>query len=440
MVRRKSVLITATVAVISLGVLLAGCGSTGASSTAPPPPPPAQANVTASPTSADFGSVLVGTTATRTVTLTNSGAGAANVTAVNASNSSFGVASLALPATIAPAASLDVSITFSPSSAGSASGTLSFISDATNSPTTVSVTGNGTSGAVAQIGVSPGSINFGSITVNTSASRTLTISNAGTVTLNVTSAAVNGTAFSVSGATFPLNINAGGSNAVTVTFAPTTTGNQTGNITISSNASNQISPVNLSGSATAPPNPMLSVSPTTWSFGQVAVGGTSSKSVTLTNTGNATVSISAANVTGSGYSVSGITFPRSVTAGASTTATINFAPSAPSSSSGSISFVSNANNSPAVMSVSGSGFTPVAHSVDLNWSASTSVVTGYQIYRSLQSGSGYQRISTSLVPVTTFTDSTVQSGQTYFYVVTSVNAQNVESFFSNEAVAVVPIP
>jgi hypothetical protein len=293
---------------------------------------------------------------------------------------------------------------------------------------------------VAQIAVSPASINFGSITVNTAATRTLTISNSGNATLTVTSAALSGATFSITGAAFPLTINAGGGSNVSVRFAPTTTGNHSGSITLSSNATNQISPVGLAGSATAPPNPQLTVSPTNWDFGQVAVGGSSSKSVTLTNTGNASVSISSANVTGSGYSVSGITFPRTVAVGASTTATINFAPPSPGSSPGSVSFVSNANNSPAVTSVSGSGFTPVAHAVDLNWNASASVVSGYRVYRSTQSGTGYQLVSPSIVPVLVFTDSTVQSGQTYFYVVTSVNALGVESFFSNEATAAVPIP
>src|SRR5262244_3378830 len=69
---------------------------------------------------------------------------------------------------------------------------------------------------------------------------------------------------------------------------------------------------------TPPSTATLTVSPTNWSFGQVAVGVKSSKSITLTNTGNGTVSISAADVIGSGYSVSGISFPRSLAAGEST--------------------------------------------------------------------------------------------------------------------------
>jgi hypothetical protein len=169
------------------------------------------------------------------------------------------------------------------------------------------------------------------------------------------------------------------------------------------------------------------------------VGGSSSKSVTLTNTGNAALSILAANITGSEYSIGGISFPKSLAAGASTNATISFAPQATGSSSGSVSFASDANNSPALVSLSGSGFTPTAHSVDLSWNASTAAVDGYRVFRSTQSGSGYALISSGLVPVTSFTDNNVQSGQQYFYVVTAV-ASGAESAFSNESSAQIPIP
>lgn len=185
---------------------------------------------------------------------------------------------------------------------------------------------------------------------------------------------------------------------------------------------------------------MLGVTPSSHTFGQVAVGGSATRTVTLSNTGNASVTISAANVTGAGFSVTGITFPRTVAVGASTTATIRFAPQSAGNVNGSVSFVSNANNSPAVVTVSGSAFTPVAHFVDLDWDASTSTVDGYRVYRSSQSGAGYQPITTSPVAGTSFTDSNVQSGQTYFYVVTAVDAQGIESVFSNEITAVIPIP
>src|SRR4051812_20391779 len=100
----------ATVAVAIAAAVLAGCGSTGAtaSSAGPQDTPPSLA---ATPASADFGSVLVGTTASRTVALTNSGGSAAVITAVNTSDASFGVSGLALPATVSAGSGISVSIT-----------------------------------------------------------------------------------------------------------------------------------------------------------------------------------------------------------------------------------------------------------------------------------------------------------------------------------------
>jgi hypothetical protein len=83
---------------------------------------------------------------------------------------------------------------------------------------------------------------------------------------------------------------------------------------------------------------------------------------------------------------------------------------------------------------------PGSHTVDLSWTASGSLVDGYRIYRSTQQGLGYQPINASLISVTWFTDSDVQSGQTYYYVMTAVDAQGAESVFSNEAAAAIPIP
>jgi hypothetical protein len=82
----------------------------------------------------------------------------------------------------------------------------------------------------------------------------------------------------------------------------------------------------------------------------------------------------------------------------------------------------------------------VAHSVTLNWTASTSSnITGYKVYRSTTSGGPYSLLS-SLGNTTTNTDNSVSSGQTYYYVVTAVNSSNTESPYSNQATAVVPTP
>lgn len=80
------------------------------------------------------------------------------------------------------------------------------------------------------------------------------------------------------------------------------------------------------------------------------------------------------------------------------------------------------------------------HTVSLSWTASTSTVSGYNVYRSSTSGGPYTKINSSLDPGTTFVDDNVQAGQTYFYVTTAVNSSDVESGYSNQAEAIVPSP
>lgn len=79
-----------------------------------------------------------------------------------------------------------------------------------------------------------------------------------------------------------------------------------------------------------------------------------------------------------------------------------------------------------------------AHSATLSWTASTSTVFGYNVYRGSVSGGPYMLVNTSLVTLLTFTDSSVQSGLTYYYVTTAVDGSGNESVNSNEAKAVVP--
>jgi fibronectin type 3 domain-containing protein len=60
------------------------------------------------------------------------------------------------------------------------------------------------------------------------------------------------------------------------------------------------------------------------------------------------------------------------------------------------------------------------------------------VYRSTVSGAGYTKINSSLVGGSTYTDATVVSGQTYYYLTTAVDTSGEESLYSNEVQAVVP--
>jgi hypothetical protein len=169
----------------------------------------------------------------------------------------------------------------------------------------------------------------------------------------------------------------------------------------------------------------------------VTVGSPSSQTGTLTASGSA-VTVSAASWNGTGYAVSGITFPVTISAGKSVSFTVTFAPQTAGSSSGGVSFASNAANTPTAETFSGVGIAP--HSVTLSWNASTSTVAGYNVYRGSQSGGPYTLLNAALISGTTYTDKNVQAGATYFYVVTAVDSSGLESAFSNETTAIIPSP
>jgi hypothetical protein len=98
-------------------------------------------------------------------------------------------------------------------------------------------------------------------------------------------------------------------------------------------------------------------------------------------------------------------------------------------------------------SVTGVNFTSTAvtttiqHSVVLSWKASTSTnLKGYNIYRASVAGGAFTKLTAAPMATTAYTDGTVASGRTYYYVTTAVDSNNAESGYSNQATAVVPTP
>lgn len=220
--------------------------------------------------------------------------------------------------------------------------------------------------------------------------------------------------------------------------APATPGTYTVQATSTADTSKSGSAtVTVLGSSTTP---QISFSPGQLSFGTVAVNTTTTQSLLIANVGAGTLIVSQLNFTGDNvFTVNGATFPLSIGSGKSANIPIAFAPVASGSFTASLTASSNANNSSSTVTLSGSAAASVsAHSVALNWNASTSSVIGYLVYRGTVSGGPYSRLITSADPATTYTDASVQSGSTYYYVVTSVNGSGQESAFSNQATAVVP--
>ena len=222
--------------------------------------------------------------------------------------------------------------------------------------------------------------------------------------------------------------------------APATPGNYVVQATSAADTSKSGSAaVTVLGSSTTP---QISFSPAQLSFGTVTVNAATTQNLRIANVGAGTLTVSQLNFTGDNvFAVNGATFPLSIASGNSASVPIAFVPTASGSFTGSLTASSNANNSSSTVALSGTAASSAsAHSVALNWNASTSSVMGYFVYRGTASGGPYSRLIATADPATTYTDTSVQSGATYYYVVTSVNGSGQESAFSNQASAVIPSP
>src|SRR5207302_4435091 len=197
-----------------------------------------------------------------------------------------------------------LSVQFAPTATGSVSGSLSLVSNAPNSPSTIALSGTGVQ---PQLSVAPPSVSFGNVLVGSTGVQNLTLTNSGSANLTVAQGSVTGAGgFSISGLTFPVTLPPGQSSTFSVQFAPTATGSVSGSVSLISNAPNSPNTIALSGTGV---QPQLSVTPPSVSFGNVLVGSTGVQNLTLNNSGSANLTIAQGTVTGTGYSISGPTFP-----------------------------------------------------------------------------------------------------------------------------------
>jgi hypothetical protein len=200
--------------------------------------------------SINFGSVQIGTNTTQSETLTNSGESSVTVTQANLSDPAFSVTGLNLPLTLSPGQSVTLAVGFTPTSASGTAGSISIISNASNSILTVSLWGTG-SGA-RQLSLASTSLDFGSVAVGTSMSLTGLVTASGS-SVTISAATSNSSEYKLSGFSLPFTLAAGQSTSLTFTFTPQASGTNTARISFISNASNSPTVESLIGTGIAPP-------------------------------------------------------------------------------------------------------------------------------------------------------------------------------------------
>jgi len=393
-----------------------------------------QATITISPMPVAFNSVNVGSNSTQTITLTNTGNTALNITAATISGA--GYTTTLTPRTVNAGAFTHFTVTFAPTGSGSASGSLQITSNAPGSPATVPLSGTGVQ---AQVSASPTSVAFSNVAVGSSNSQPIQLTNNGNATLSFSSITVAGAGMSVNGLTTSSTIVAGGNLIFNAVFAPSGAGAISGTILLATNGRPSPMTINLSGTGVATAL-TLRANPTSLSFGTVNLNTSSSLPFTLTNTGNSNVTISGLTTQGAGFSASGVSNGTILTPGQTATVTVTFDPTTAGAVNGaSATVASNAIGSPTTVALSGTGQAATAHSVQLSWDASPTVgVSGYNVFRAgVSDGYGTTPLNPAPISTLSFTDTTVASGQTYFYVVTAVDGGQASSD-SNEVSVSVP--
>ncbi len=354
-----------------------------------------------SPSSLSFSATVGTTSPAQTVTLSNSGNVPLSITGISAPSSPlmglFNETSNC-GASLAAGASCAISVTFSPATTGSFTGNILVADNATGSPQMMSLSGTGTAAPLPVASLAPSSLSFSAAAGTTSAAQTVTLKNTGSVPLNITgilAASASIAAQFNETSTCGASLAAGASCAISVTFAPGTTGNFTGSLVVTDNATGSPQIVSLSGTGTAAPLPVASLAPSSLSF-SATVGTTSAaQTVTLKNSGSVPLNITgilAASASIAAQFNESSNCGASLAAGASCAISVTFAPGTTGNFTGSLVVTDNATGSPQVVSLSGTGTAaplPVASLApsSLSFSATVGTTSAAQTVTLSNSGS-----------------------------------------------------
>jgi hypothetical protein len=320
-----------------------------------------------------FGSVTQGSSDTRTYTVNNQGGGTLTVSSISLP-SGYSLQT-SLPLNISSGNSTTFVVALTTSSVGTFSGTMGITSNSTqNNPFNVSLSGTVTAPAPVMSLAdgsttisNGGSDSFGSVTQGSSDNKTFTVKNTGTASLSVSAVSLpSGYSLQTS---LPLSIAAGNSTTFVVALSTATVGTFSGTMSITdTDSNNDPYTVSLSGTVTTPPPaPAMSLADAgtnisnggSDSFGSVTQGTSDTRTYTVKNTGNASLSVTAVSLP-SGYSLQ-TSMPLTIAAGNSNTFVVALSTASVGTYSGTMSITDNdTNNDPYNVSLSGTVTTPPA--------------------------------------------------------------------------------
>jgi trimeric autotransporter adhesin len=350
-------------------------GSAGLSGTASP----AAAPVASISAALGFGSLNVGSTSTaQTVTLNNTGNAALSLGTLSTASADFTVngGTCVAGGSVAAGGNCTVNVSFTPSAVGSRSANLTITHNAAGLSSSAGLSGTGVA-LMPVIALSPTALSFSQTLNVASSAQTVTVSNTGNAPLSISALNLSGAQAAEFQMASGTTCVAGGSVAANtscvlkVVFTPTAVGLRTASLALTHNASGSPSNIALNGMGTATPQPAISLNAASLTFAPQTLGSVSaSQSVTVTNSGAATLTLNGLSLTG----VAATDFTRSGTCsatgalavGSSCTVGFTFTPGAVGLRSATLSLTSDASNGAAALSLSGTGAAVVAPTLLLN--------------------------------------------------------------------------
>ncbi len=390
----------------------------------------AATGLTVSPGSLNFGYVAIHQTQTLLVAVANTSQSSITISSMKVSNSKFVLSDWKMPVVLSAGESVELSVTFEPTAAGTQNGTITFNSGGFNPVLSVGLSGSGTTSE--SVTATPANLQFGNVAMGQSSTLPVELTNTRGWTITIQKLVITGADFSVGGAKFPLTLTGGQKVKLNATFKPQAQGETGGSFF----AWGPGLDVPLVGTGTGGGSKgTLTITPATLAFGDVADGSAKTLTAKL-SASSESVTISSVSSSNSVFAMAGAKFPLTIPAGGNVSLDVVFTPQHSVVSSGTLSFVSNATDSPASESLTGTGTAPY---VSLSWNASNSPdIVGYNIYRSKSSKGGYSKLNSKLDADTYYTDSTAAGDTTYYYATTAVDSSGKESGYSNQAKVTVP--
>jgi sugar lactone lactonase YvrE len=361
------------------------------------------------PSTIDFGSVTVGATSTvKTATLSNTGGVPQSISSFGffGNNPSSFSETNNCGSSLAAGASCSISITCTPSAAGSLTADLGANFPSPTPQQYIALTCTGTTVATPQAALSPASLSFTTTVGTAAATQAATLTNKGTAALALTSIAIGGTnptSFAQTN-TCGSSLAAGSSCTVTVSFTGTSTGSYSATLTATDNASPTTQTVQLTGLVTtgSAAAPAATLTPSALNFGSIETGTKSTaQNATLTNTGNAPLTIASVSLTGANSAAFTTTnaCASTLAAGASCTISVTFNPASAGTDVATLSVSDNAPGSPQTSSLAGvaTALPPAADFSIVATPASQSVASGssatYQVTIASVSGAFTQQVA-----------------------------------------------